>query len=265
MTNPDVLRSAANIGIGFDRSGDGTGPNDDVVNQQYNAFLNISEMTRGEMVPGFVLTGSAGVQLGLTVSTTGYAYTNLIPTGLSQPAPNVVPDWQAPTGTLVYGGTQYGTGQVVVDSGLGSGGILTLQNQPTSGTASFSQAAPLQVNLLNGGVSYTINGGTDNFLAPTEVQWFPPLAGRFSENQPPVQDNFFNSGANLLHGFDYLYDGLQGYVGLRPNGTALPPSANVQFSPGFAPTPLPEPTSYAMAFAGLAYGGFWIWRRRKRA
>ena len=265
-TNPGVFAPIYNCGIGFDRSGHGTSPDDDSVNQQYNAFLNISEMTTGQMVPGFVLSGERGVQLGLTTSNTGYAYTNLLPTGLAQPAPNVVPDWQAPTGTLTYGGTTYGTGQVVVDSGLGGRGILTLPGQETSGTVPLSQATPLVIHLLNGGVSYTINGGTDNFVAPTDVKWFPPLDGRFSENQPPVQDVFFNAGANPIRGFDYLYDGLHGYVGLRPNGTELPVSADVRFTPGFAPNPLPEPSSSSALFlAGLAGAGYAVFRRRRRA
>ena len=29
--------------------------------------------------------------------------------------------------------------------------------------------------------------------------------------------------------------------------------------------PVPEPSTYAMALAGLAYGGYSIWRRRKQA
>jgi hypothetical protein len=32
-----------------------------------------------------------------------------------------------------------------------------------------------------------------------------------------------------------------------------------------APVAVPEPSTYAMALAGLAYGGYSIWRRRKQA
>ena len=42
-------------------------------------------------------------------------------------------------------------------------------------------------------------------------------------------------------------------------GDYLPASSFV------AITAVPEPTTYAMAFAGIAYGGFSMWRRRKRA
>ena len=34
---------------------------------------------------------------------------------------------------------------------------------------------------------------------------------------------------------------------------------------GFRLTAVPEPTTYAMALAGIACGGFSMWRRRKRA
>jgi len=101
--NPGILAPVANFGVGFDRTGDGTSPNDNSTNQQYNAFLNISQMAAGEMLPGFVIQKEQ-VQLGLTVDTTGFAYTNLLPTGYAQPSATVVPDWQAPTGTLVYEG-----------------------------------------------------------------------------------------------------------------------------------------------------------------
>lgn len=265
--NPGILAPVANFGVGFDRTGNGTSPNNSSFNQQYNAFLNLPQMKAGGMVPGFVV-GQAQVQLGLTVTTSGFAYTNLLPTGYAQPAADVVPDWQAPTGTLEYGGQEYGTGQIVVDIGINSG-ILTLPGQPQSGVATFSPASPLVVNLLNsgGGVSYTINGAADNYLDPTSVSWFAPLPGNFSENQPPLQDQFFNTGRNVINAFDFLYDGLNGYAGLRPSGLAIP-SANVQFTAGYYPNPVPEPEAsmlLLMSAAGLMIG--WrgsTWRLTRR-
>lgn len=44
--------------------------------------------------------------------------------------------------------------------------------------------------------------------------------------------------------------------------------ANDYFSTGFrlaAPAAVPEPSTYAMALAGIVCGGFSMWRRRKRA
>lgn len=249
--NPGILAPVANFGVGFDRTGNGTSPNDNAHNQQYNAFLNISQMAAGEMAAGFIIQQDQ-VQLGLTEATTGFAYTNLLPTGYTQPAPNVSPDWQAPTGTLVYDGQEYGTGQVVVDIGINTG-ILTLPGQPTSGTATFSEDTALVVNLLNSGgaVSYTINGVAGNYLDPTAVSWFAPLPGDFSENQPPMQNQFFNTGRNVINAFDFLYDGANGYAGLKPSGLAIP-SANIQFTAGYYPNPVPEPGTVALISLALA-------------
>lgn len=257
--NPGALAPVANFGVGFDRSGQGTSPNNNAHNQQYNAFLNISQMAEGTMTAGYILTQDH-VQLGLTPTTTGYAYTNLLPTGYTQPQPNVSPDWQAPTGTLETGGQTYGTGQVVVDIGINTG-ILTLPGQPTSGTANFTNANPLVVNLINsnGAVSYQINNSPDNYLNPTEISWFAPLDGDFSENQPPMEDQFFNTGRNVLNVFDFLYDGENGYVGLKPSGLDVE-SANVQFTAGYYP--IPEPSVWVLVVgAGVALV---MWRRIRR-
>ena len=252
LQNPGVLAPVFNFGVGFDRTGRGTTPNNDQHNQQYNAFFNLGAMTNGSMIPGFIVQKDQ-VQIGLTASTTGFAYTELLPTGYTQPAPGIVPDWQAPMGTLEYGGVEFGSGQVVVDIGINSG-ILTLPGQPQSGTATFSSNNPLVVNLLNSGgaVSYVINGEEGNYLDPTSTSWFAPLPGDFSENQPPLQDQFFNTGRNVINAFDFLYDGLNGYAGLKPNGLSIP-EAQIQFTPGFYP--VPEPSTYALlalALAGLA-------------
>jgi hypothetical protein len=43
-------------------------------------------------------------------------------------------------------------------------------------------------------------------------------------------------------------------------------SSNEDFSIGFRlAAPVPEPSACAMALAGLACGGYTVWRRRKRA
>ena len=141
-----------------------------------------------------------------------------------------------------------------MDIGINSG-ILTLPGQPESGTATFSAENPLLVNLLNseGAVSYMINGEEGNYLDPTSVSWFAPLPGEFSENHPPMQAQFFNTGRNVINAFDFLYHGLNGYVGLKPNGLDIP-SANIQFTPGFYPNPVPEPTVATLVLGALAAG-----------
>ena len=262
LQNPGLLAPVSNFGVGFDRTGRGTSPNNNAHNQQYNAFLNLAAMADGSMLPGFIVQND-GVQLGLTSNTTGFAYTNLLPTGYSQPSPGIVPDWQAPTGTLVYGGTESGTGQVVVDIGINSA-ILTLPGQPQTGTATFTSENSLTVHLLNstGAVSYVINGEPGNFLDPTSTSWFAPLPGDFSENQPPLQDQFFNTGRNVISAFDFLYDGLNGYAGLKPNGFEIS-AANIQFAPGFYPNPVPEPRALPLA-AATALALWWLHSRRRR-
>jgi len=66
---PQAGDSFLNFGIGFDRTGDGDLPENDSYNQNYNPFLNLSQMTTGDMVAGYVLT-QTGIQLGLTAANT---------------------------------------------------------------------------------------------------------------------------------------------------------------------------------------------------
>jgi hypothetical protein len=251
--NPGVLASVVNFGVGFDRTGQGTSPNNNSYNQQYNAFLNVLQMRASPptMRAGFVLAQS-GVQLGLTAANSGYAYTNLIPTGLAQNPPSP-PDWQAPMGNVVYGGTTYATGQLVVDTGINFS-ILTLP-----GLSGATAAPPLTVNLLNSGgaVSYDITSDVSNTLAPTAISVFPPLAGNFSENAGTTRDQFFNTGRRVLNAFDFLYDAVDGYVGLARNATSVP-SANIAFTPGYYPAPIPPSAQTAtipLVFVNAADAG----------
>lgn len=240
--NSGILNSTENFGVGFDRTGPGTSPNSDQYNQQYDAFFNISQMQAGTMIAGYILTPDS-VQLGLTNTTTGFAYTNLVLTGLSQ-VPGSPPDWQAPMGTVVYNNHTYFTGQLVLDIGIPHA-IITLPGQPISGS---NVTLPMTVNLINsaGAVSYQINSNPDNILSPVSSSespafaWFAPLAGSFSENQPPYQTQLFNTGRNVINAFDFLYDATNGYLGVKPNGVSVP-SANITFSAGFYPNPI-DPT-----------------------
>lgn len=248
--NPGVLANVVNFGVGFDRTGQGTSPNNNQYNQQYNAFLNVLQMRASPptMRAGYELS-QAGVQLGLVASNSGYAYTNLIPTGLAQNPPSP-PDWQAPMGTLFYNGTTSATGQVVVDTGINFS-ILTLP-----GLGGSTAAPPLTVNLLNSGgaVSYQINTDSQNTLSPTSITVFPPLAGNFSENSGVTRDQFFNTGRRVLNAFDFLYDGVDGYIGLKRNATSVP-SANITFTPGYYPAPIPpspQTATIPLAFINVA-------------
>ncbi|MDA2892628.1 right-handed parallel beta-helix repeat-containing protein [Mycolicibacterium sp. BiH015] len=209
------LGPVGNFGVGFDRSGQGTAPTTNDLNQAYNAFLNLKEMRDGQMRPGYVISAQ-GVQLGLDSSVDGFAYTDLAPTGLSQGAQSA-PDWQPATGTVTYQGTTYATGQLVIDMGIPSA-ILTLPGQ----TPSSQFGGELTVNLLNSGgaVRYDIDlADTDSLLNPTDVAFFNPLAGTYTENMAPQSQQFFNTGRNVFSAFDYLFDAESGYFGLKIGST----------------------------------------------
>jgi hypothetical protein len=208
-----VLGAVANFGVGFDRTGLGTEPTANGNNQAYNAFLNLNEMKAGTMRPGYVL-GPNGVTLGLdsTVTAAGpYAYTDLAPSGLSQGA-QTAPDWQPATGRVTYDTVTSGLAPVVIDIGIPTG-ILTLPGQNQSSTFS----GPMPVDLLNSGgkVAYTVDPtNKNNLMTATSVAFFNPIAGAYSQNMPPVSQQFFNTGRRVIAGMNYLYDAAGGYEGL---------------------------------------------------
>lgn len=261
-SNMSYLAPVANFGVGFDRTGQGTTPNTNNINQSYNAFLNLSAMTNGSMVAGYILKTN-GIQLGLTASTTNFAYTQLLPTGLTNTASlHTVTDWQAPMGSIVQNGQTNGPGQVVVDIGIGHA-IMTLPGQ----TNGYLTNPALGIDLLNSGgaVGYNITTNPANLLNPQfqgnpgNVSLFPPLGGNFSENQPPQSDTFFNTGRNVLNAFNFLYDGQNGYVGLTTNGL-VDTNADLSFTAAYYPAPVPEPSTWGLLLGGgillLGYGVF---------
>ncbi len=234
-----VLAPVGNFGVGFDRSGLGTFPTTDAVNQSYNAFLEIAEMRAGTMRSGYVITPE-GVTLGLDAAQSGFAYTQLAPTGLTRGTTSP-PDWQPATGTLAFNGTPAATGPIVIDMGIPFS-ILTLpgrsQGQSFKGT--------LQIDFLNSGgrVAYTVNTLPDsttldptNLLNPTAVQSFAPLPGAYSQNAPPASQQFFNTGRTLFAAFAYLYDAEGGYLGLKTIDQSVLDTASGQFSAEFFVNP----------------------------
>ena len=241
--NIGILGTASNFGVAIDPSGTSTSPNNtNQYNQQYNAFLNFDQMKAGTMRAGYTL-GQSGVHVGLTADTTGFAYTNLIPTDLDQ-VPGSPPDWQIPTGTVVYGGNTSATGRILVDVGIGQA-YLTL---PEGGSGNVT--GDYTVNLLNsnGAVSFEVNDQPGNFLSPSYTEWSAYDQGNsnpFSESQPPVGTQFLNTGRNVINGFDLVYDGEGGLFGLKPN--SLVPDANMTFTAGYYPSPIPEPSAGILA------------------
>ncbi|OJW25141.1 MAG: hypothetical protein BGO51_27850 [Rhodospirillales bacterium 69-11] len=260
---PQAGDSFLNFGIGFDRTGDGDLPENDSYNQNYNPFLNLSQMTTGDMVAGYVLT-QTGIQLGLTAANTAptaddgqsaFAYQKLIPTPFAQVVASP-PDWQVATGSVVLNGTTFATGQAVLDLGIGNA-LLSLPSPPMPATPSSStllESGTLVVNLLNSffKVGYGFSVGGTSPMVPQTVTWSAIQPGNqdFSENVD--QTTFFNTGRNALNGFNYLYDATNGYVGLQLNadpgvtGAFLDPTISWQ---GSVTLPSGFAASYPIALA----------------
>ncbi len=213
-----------NFGIGFDRTGEGTTPENGDANQNYNAFLNLPQMQAGTMTAGFILTAT-GLQLGLTAANTAaqngnaYAYEKLLPTGFAQ-VPGSPPDWQAPTGSVTYDGVTYATGQAVIDIGIPNA-LLSLPGQPDSGTV--DDGTTITTNLLGGtgaaSYTYAVGDSSDPLTPNSTVQWAAVQPGNPALSENVGQTTLINTGRNAINGFNYLYDATNGYLGLQANGT----------------------------------------------
>lgn len=251
------------MGIGFDRTGHGTGYDTGTVDptgpgtsdnlQIVNPFLNLSDMQAGTMRAGYILTQNE-IILGLTPQNTAsgfngssspYAYAKLIPTGTPsvQGAPT---DWQVMTGSVEIGGQTYQSQQAVVDIGIPNALVTTDNNaalpgqnvvQSESGKQYYltSQSGTMQVNLLGlpGLVGYTFSvpdpqtgiiPGTT--VTPTNVAVSSSQAVWWTGES---QDTLINTGIFALNAFNYLYDATGGYIGLQLNGT--PGASSAFFKP----------------------------------
>ena len=258
-----LIKNVSNFGIGFDLNGapGGTGPVGNNQNQIYNALINLDEMKTGSLVAGYIVK-STGIQLGLTSEDRGYAYTSLNPTGFT--STNSVPDWQTPMGETTVHGVTHEPGSIVMDSGIDDAFIsdphLTIGDQVTD---------PIIVSLMNseGLVGYHIDlSDTNNVLNPTSVLVVRPgTDGIYSQNQPPYQGQFFNTGRNVFKAFDMLYDAENGYMGVITNSYgATDPNVFFAAQAGGFTNPIPEAKTAFMLLLGLlAFLPFAISRSRK--
>lgn len=260
--NPNVPLTIGDgfMGIGFDRTGHGTGYGTDVIDpsgpgtsdnlQIVNPFLNLSDMTAGTMRSGYILS-EQGITLGLTASNTAtgyqgssspYAYAQLVPTG----TPSVVgapPDWQVMSGSVVIQGQTYQSQQAVVDIGI-TNMLLTTNAQSLPGEVTHdgqlylsSATGTMQVNLLGvpGLVGYSFNvpdppagGGLPpghSTVTPSNVALSPAQEVWWTGETPAT---LVNTGIYALNAFNYLYDAQGGYIGLQLNGSAETSSAFFQ-------------------------------------
>jgi hypothetical protein len=238
------------MGVGFDRTGHGTGYGSDVIEpagrgtsanlQILNPFLNLADMKAGSMRSGYILS-QQGITLGLTAENTGasyqgssspYAYTKLAPTGTPS-VPGAPTDWKVMAGSVVIDGKTYASQQAVLDIGIGNMLLTTdaasLPGQIESQGHPFLSAATgrLQVNLLGAaglaGYSFDVpnppqTSSTQDHasVAPTEVAISPAQPVWWSGETP---ETLVNTGIYALNAFNYLYDAGGGYIGLQLNGT----------------------------------------------
>ncbi len=262
---PGLIKNVSNFGIGFDLNGapGGTGPVGNNQNQIYNALINLDEMKNGSLVAGYIVK-TDGIQLGLTSEDRGYAYTTLNPTGFT--STNSEPDWQTPMGETTVHGVTHDPGSIVMDSGIGDAFIsdphLTIGDDITT---------PIKVSLMNseGLVGYHIDlTDPDNVLNPTSVLVVKPGSdGIYSQNQPPYEGQFFNTGRNVFKAFDMLYDAEHGYMGVITNSYgATDPNVFFTAQAGGFSNPIPEAKTAAMfLIALLALLPLAMSRSRKKA
>ena len=206
-------------------------------------------MTRTSAVGSGITTGSDTITYAATTGT----FTN--------------PAWVV--GTRTYYDISYASGS----SAPYAGSTVSYETQFTGGLATTSQlvfvdfdaaeqvvikAYDLSNNLIPfASTSVLLSAGADSTPRFEDIEWasFAGATGRLrnifadSESNIVASINSTTSLSRLVYEFD-----------MNPDNDVSNP--NIRFS--FAAA-VPEPSTCAMALAGLACGGYSIWRRRKRA
>lgn len=248
-SNNTNLGSGWNFGVGFGPDTNKTtpsGPVGDNTNQIYNAFINLTTMnqspTNGGMVPGYILE-TTRIQLGLTESTTGFAYTDLQPSGYS--STNSVPDWRLSSGEVVANGVTNGPVTLLMDAGIG---YAFLSTEILDGWIHHHNNS-LSVNLVNslGRVGYNFktdsndkNAQPNNIIAPANVT-----------DNGSKSALFMNTGRHVFYGFDMLYDAQNGYIGVITNSFGAT-NPNIFFASGLYPAPGSLLRKQSITFASVA-------------
>lgn len=246
---PGLIKDVSNFGIGFDLGGaPASTPVGNNTNQILNPLLNLTQMNNGTLVAGYIIETN-GIQLGLTSSNTGYAYTSLNPTGLS--STNSQPDWQASMGQTVINGVTNTPGSIVMDSGISEAFVSA-----TSVALGPNSVTNMSVFLMNSGgeVGYDIDpGDTNDLLNPSSVTVvIPSTNGSYSQNQPPWDTQFLNTGRDVFEAFDMLYDAEDGYMGVLTNAYgATNPDVFFDAQPGGFVNPVPEEKPTALFMMGI--------------
>ncbi|KDQ16772.1 hypothetical protein BOTBODRAFT_30676 [Botryobasidium botryosum FD-172 SS1] len=205
ITDPSKI-NVLMMGVGFDRdtSSGQTDPAGNLIPNDINPFLRLTEMASGTMTPGFILTPQS-IILGITAANSaGFDFVDLQSSGT---------EWVAPYVTIAVPSaaiTIYGA-ELLIDTGLDYSIVQAPQNvQPPC--ASNANGACRVANgqkfvLTIPGLPkplYTFRtGGRD---APQSVSWRHNL-----HNGEP----FINTGMYALREFDYLYDAQAGRLGFQ--------------------------------------------------
>jgi formylglycine-generating enzyme len=185
---------------------------------------------------------------------------------VTNPNTSAAPTFYIPTENEWYKAAYYSP---VLNSG--SGGYYTYATQSNATPGNVIGSSANQANYWNGVLSVTQSSTYDssqNYL--TDVGAFTNSAsfyGTFDQNGNVFQWNDLDGLPGSSRGFrgGFWYNGEDA---LKPwYRSTDPPETEISHF-GFrlaSPVAVPEPSSYAMALAGLACGGYSIFRRRKRA
>jgi formylglycine-generating enzyme required for sulfatase activity len=189
----------------------------------------------------------------------------------SAPAKNPGATFYIPTENEWYKAAFYSP----VKGGLGSPGYYTYATQSDTAPGNVVGGGSNQANYAPGDVySVTQSGRYDfnqNYL--TDVGAFTnskSFYGTFDQSGNVLQwndlDGLASSGSSRgLRGGDWNDYAFLLSSSYRIGNVPSYEDNNIGFRLASPIAPVPEPSTYAMALAGLACGGFSMWRRRKRA
>ncbi len=194
-TPTEFTKGMLGIGFGINGKADGGKERNPLLRLTYKG-VNLS--------PGYTIT-SANIQIGLTADNTrGFRLINLTKNARGS-------DWMQPQSKAVLSDSEgdmplLGDRPFLMDTGI-AGMILWLSEGTLDLPANeaFRSGIEISIALPDDGsvLQYTFTTGEPiQPMAPASVEW--------------KIGNGINTGANVLAGYDYLYDSDQGRIGFRP-------------------------------------------------